>query len=61
MGEYKSEPLDIVCGLPQGFVLGPQLFIIFINDLCKMSDCLILVLFADNTNILGLTSEMNKI
>lgn len=61
MGEYKLERLDIVCGVPQGFVLGPQLFIMFINDLCKMSDCLIFVLFADDTNILGVTSEMSKI
>lgn len=51
MGEYKSKCLDISCGVPQGSVLGPKLFIMYINDICKVSEILKFVLFADDTNI----------
>lgn len=51
LGEYSSSNLDIVCGVPQGSILGPKLFLLSINNMCKVSNILKLVLFADNTNI----------
>lgn len=53
MGAQESECLDIVCGLPQGSVLGPKLFNIYINDIVRTSKILKFILFADDTNIIG--------
>ncbi len=41
----------ITCGVPQGSVLGPILFTLYINDLVHASSALELLLFADDTNV----------
>ena len=44
-----SKPHSIQCGIPQGSVLGPLLFLIFVNNLPNVSK-FDKTLFADDTN-----------
>jgi retron-type reverse transcriptase len=48
----KSEEMTITAGVPQGSVLGPLLFLLYINDIQYCSELVSIILFADDTNIL---------
>ena len=47
----KANSLTIKCGVPQGLILGPLLFIVYVNDLYRTSNILQPIMLADDTNL----------
>ena len=59
-GDLKSEIMSVLCGVPQGSVPGPLLFILYINDIfdCTLFDC---VLFADDAALIISANNLKRL
>ncbi|CAK1602723.1 unnamed protein product [Parnassius mnemosyne] len=53
IGDYTSLPATVSFGVPQGSVLGPTLFLVYVNSLCKITlpNCKI-ISYADDTALI---------
>jgi hypothetical protein len=58
ISDKKSSALPVIYGVPQGSILGPILFLLYINDLPYCSKFLTL-LFADDTTLLLSNPDIN--
>ena len=58
---HKSDILNLQCGVPQGSILGPLLFLIYINDITHVSPHLSYILFADDTTLLYADKNLDDI
>ena len=56
----RSGPKDITCGVPQGSILGPLLFLIYVNDMADAVKCKLL-LYADDSALMVSHSDVGVI
>lgn len=61
LDKETSTEQKIKCGVPQGSILGPLLFILYVNDIYKTSAILKFILFADDTNIFFSNHNINEL
>jgi len=61
LNNAKSSKLPITCGVPQGSILGPLLFLLYINDLSTVTKVFTLIMFADDTNMFISGKNLNHL
>ena len=59
--DFKTNMKIVKCGISQGSILGPLLFLILVNDLNNSTKVLDLVRFADDTNLFCSDNNMKTL
>ena len=60
-GNSRTEFCVVKCGVPQGSLLGPLLFLLYVNDLKNASSVQDPIMFADDTNLFYTHSNIPKL
>ena len=55
-----SEKIDVTMGIPQGSILGPLFFSIYINDIMKASNKFKYIMYADDTTLYFNLEDCNE-
>ena len=61
INDQSSDMKDIKQGVPQGSILGPLLFIIYINDMPEEIERSVLCLYADDTTIVTMAATVEEL
>lgn len=61
LGPYLSDTKSILSGVPQGSILGPFLFNIYVNDIVDIDDQAKFVIYADDTTLLFSATSPNHL
>jgi len=61
LGNFTSNYVPVTSGIPQGSILGPLLFLIYVNDLPEIFEGVTCKLFADDLKLYGCAHDFEKI
>ena len=63
IGDATSPPLSMTCGVPQGSILGPRIFLVYVSDMpaATHSKLLLSLLYADDSAILVSGKDVGQI
>ena len=56
-----SSSLPVTCGVPQGSILGPLVFLVYINDMNLAVKSSTIFHFADDTNLLYSSKNLKRL
>ena len=59
--DCMSDLFQVKCGVPQGSVLGPLWFTLYINDICNVSKAFVCIRFSDDKSLFCSAYDINDL
>ena len=57
----SSDKKQIICGVPQGSILGQLLFLLYVNDIASVSYALFSIVFADDNTLFCRAKSLHEL